>query len=96
MLKIPTVTDWWDLTREFPEYRKVSEAVLKDYGYLEIMRFIRTKRPARVLEFGHGFSNRLFKAFESQVEMHGLDDDQGFHYFPNGDDWNARRQRAAQ
>jgi SAM-dependent methyltransferase len=93
MIRIPTVTDWWELTREFPEYRRVTDAVLKDYGYLEIMKFIRANRPARVLEFGHGFSNRLFRMFESEFEMHGLDDDQGLHYFPEGDNWNARHKR---
>lgn len=92
MVRIPSVTDWWNLTREFPEYRRVSEAVLKDYGYLEVMNFIRTRRPARILEFGHGFSSRLFRMFESEFEMHGLDDDQQLHYFPEGSDWESRKK----
>ncbi len=58
-LTVPSVDDWWDLTREFPEFRKVRHGVLKDYGYMAALRFIRQQRPRTILEFGHGMNATL-------------------------------------
>lgn len=71
--------DWFRLTKFFPEYRRVSNSLLKDYGYMAILEFVYKnyindgKRPV-LLEFGHLFSTRILKALESKAEVWGLDD----------------------
>ena len=94
MILIPTMDDWWQLTREFPQFRKASDSVLKDFGYMSLLREIRQQRPKRVLEFGHGFNKTLFELSENDanVEMWGVDDFQGLHYFPDRKGWEETYQ----
>src|SRR5688572_9674940 len=87
MLRVATVQDWWDLSRDYPAFRKTSTTPLKDFGYLALFHYITQFRPARILEFGHGFNPMLFEQFQSEHEMWGVDDYQALHYFPPKDTW---------
>jgi len=91
MLTIPRVDDWWRLTRAYPRYQWASNYTLKDYGYMKILEAIKTARPGRILEFGHGLQHaELFGHLEeTSIEQWGVDDDQGLHYLPTGDAWDA-------
>ncbi len=94
MILVPSVDDWWQLTREFPQFDKVSNSVLKDFGYMSLLREIKQERPIRILEFGHGFNDTVFQLSENDgdIEIWGIDDFQGLHYFPNKKEWEARYQ----
>ena len=90
MIKIPTVDDWWDLTKMFPKSRKLSNTPLKDYGYMEINEYIKEHKPKRILEFGHGLtidSDLTPFNYGDIFEIWGADDWQGLHYFPEKDTW---------
>lgn len=74
-LRLATMGEWWDLTSEFKEFRRPSDTVLKEFGYMAIMREIgRMSGSSRILEFGHGFNTTLFTQFEKTHEMWGADD----------------------
>jgi len=96
LLRVPAVDDWWRLTRGFPDYRKASHSVLKDYGYMELMALVGDRgladRRAAILEYGHGFNPALFAAFHARCHMTGVDDDMGLAYFPSGESWDAKRK----
>mgnify|MGYP001306803771 CR=1 FL=1 len=64
LLRVATMSDWWAMSREYPEFRKTSTTPLKDFGYLALFHYIRGFRPARILEFGHGFNAALFERFQ--------------------------------
>lgn len=89
MIFVPTVDHWWQLTREFPQFRKVSNTVLKDFGYMSLLQEIKQQRPKRVLEFGHGFNDTVFhlSANDNDIEIWGIDDFQELHYFPDKKKW---------
>lgn len=93
---MPTVDDWWQATRVYPEYRGFSLTPLKDYGYMELFRVIETSGARRILEFGHGLkiheSINLFDRFKG-LELWGLDDDQGLAYFSSGEAWREEYER---
>ena len=40
MLKIPTVDDWYRLSLIYQQFHRVSNIVLKDYGYMAIMDYL--------------------------------------------------------
>src|SRR5690349_2731131 len=61
MLHIPSVEEWWRLTDKYPEFRQPSNLTLKEYGYMKLFELIEEHRPERVLEYGHGFSGKLFE-----------------------------------
>jgi hypothetical protein len=89
---VPSVTDWFALTVQFPEYRRASATPIKDYGYMAIMAEVLKRNrndKCRVLEFGHMFNNELFLKLEDQVEIWGMDDVGSEHYIPQGDAWEA-------
>lgn len=94
MILVPSVDDWWQLMQEFPQFRKVSNSVLKDFGYMSLLREIKQQRPKRILEFGHGFNDTLFHLSEDDcdIEMWGVDDFQGLHYFADKNEWEEKYQ----
>ena len=90
---VPTVNDWFSLTLQFPEYAKLSDTPLKDYGYMAIMSEIvkiRSVERLRVLEFGHMFNAELFVKIENHVEAWGIDDIGSEHYIPQGGEWETQ------
>ncbi len=88
-LEFATMTEWWRLTGRYPEYRRYSHALLKEYGYMRLMDLFDTVRPKRALEFGHGFNATLLEHGQGMCEMHGIDDDHGLVYFPSGEEWES-------
>lgn len=94
MILIPTMDDWWELTQEFPSYQYVTDRILKEFGYMAILRHLKTAQPRRILEFGHGFNPTLFEpsATREDAEVWGIDDFQGLRYFPEKEEWYARHQ----
>jgi hypothetical protein len=92
LLRVATMRDWWAMSREYPEFRKTSTTPLKDFGYLALFHYIRKFRPARILEFGHGFNASLFERFQGEHEMWGVDDYQALHYFPAKEAWEKTYQ----
>ena len=86
MLKIPTMDDWYSLAQRYPQYLKVTNTTLKDYGHMACMEFVDQTfsdrgKDVRLLEFGHGFSPQIMERFQSKHEVWGADRDQGLHYF---------------
>lgn len=94
MIVIPTMAQWWELTKLFPSYQYVTDRILKDYGYLAILKYLKTHSPTRILEFGYGFNPTVFEVLEQRedVEVWGVDDYQGLHYFPEKNEWDARHK----
>lgn len=94
MIFIPTMSNWWELTGDFPAYRRATDGILKDYGYMYLLRHIETRAPARILEFGHGFNATLFEVLSGRddVEIWGVDDYQGLGYFPDRGAWEQRHR----
>jgi hypothetical protein len=90
---VPSVNDWFSLTLQFPEYSRLSDTTLKDYGYMAIMSEIQKQKQItktlRVLEFGHMFNAELFVKFQDEVQMYGFDDIGSEHYIPQGAEWEA-------
>ncbi len=82
-----TMDDWWRLSARYPEFRKQSHAMLKDFGYMALMELIEEQAPCRFLEFGHGFNSTLLAKFGAACEAHGVDDYQGLPYFPPKHEW---------
>ena len=81
--------EWWRLTAQWPEYRRESQHLLKDFGYLKLIDCVERAQPGRLLEFGHGFNNTILKRFQDRCEVFGLDDFQALPYFPDRDQWEA-------
>ncbi len=82
MFTVPSVDDWFELTKLYPEFQRPSDTSLKDYGYMEVFRFLDARPSAgRILEFGHGFNPALFVRYGSDRETWGVDDFQSLHYF---------------
>src|SRR4026207_788159 len=73
-IRLATVDDWWRLTRDFPKFRKGSQALLKNYGYMAICEHIQRYKPQAILEFGHGFNFTLLEMFQYDHEVWGIDD----------------------
>jgi SAM-dependent methyltransferase len=94
MIKIPSVEDWFNLTRIYPQFRKVSNTALKDYGYMEVFKYLDDHSEARnILEFGHGFNLELFKRYGETRNVWGADAWQGLHYFPAEAEWAKEMER---
>lgn len=87
MLELATMNEWWRLNQRYPEYRKPSHAMLKDYGYMKLMDLVDEVQPRRLLEFGHGFNSTLLARCQHTCEVFALDDYQGLPYFPPREDW---------
>ncbi|MGD8330487.1 MAG: class I SAM-dependent methyltransferase [Acidobacteriota bacterium] len=86
------MSNWWELTGDFPSYRRATDGILKDYGYMYLLRYLQERSPARILEFGHGFNATLFEALAQRddMEIWGVDDYQGLGYFPDREAWEQR------
>ena len=93
--KIPTVDEWHQLALKYPEYKVVSNTLLKDYGVMACMDFIENQhileraRKLRILEFGHGFNPDVMMQLQSEHEVWGADRDQQLHYFKNILNWDG-------
>jgi hypothetical protein len=94
MIKIPTMEDWFSLTRIYPEFQKVSNTALKDYGYMEIFKYLDNHLEAKnILEFGHGFNLELFKRYGETRNVWVADAWQGLHHFPPQAEWAKEMER---
>ena len=94
MIKIPTMDDWFGLTRIYPQFQKVSNTALKDYGYMEVFKYLDDHPEAKnILEFGHGFNLDLFRRYGGTRNLWGADAWQGLHYFPSEDEWKKEMAR---
>ena len=91
-IRLATVDDWWRLTRDFPKFRKGSQALLKNYGYMAICEHIQRYKPHRILEFGHGFNFTLLEMFQYDHEVWGIDDFCHRPYFNDKEKWEERYQ----
>src|SRR5262249_47174972 len=94
MLKIPTMDDWYALARRYPQFMRVTDMTLKNYGYMGCIEFVEQTfgdhgKDIRILEFGHGFSATIMERFQSKHEVWGADRDQSLRYFA-GFDWETR------
>lgn len=74
MFELARIDHWWDVSRRFPVLREPGRGVLKALGYAHVIRHLLDHRPARVLEFGHGWGSPLMEIFPSELELWGLDD----------------------
>lgn len=93
MYHMPTVDEWWALTEKYPQFRKPSNLTLKEYGYMRLFELIEERRPARILEYGHGFSGLLFAFCAARgIEVWGVDDHMDLPYFPPRDVWLGRHR----
>ncbi len=92
VLKIPTVDDWYRLSLKYRQFHRVSNSVLKDYGYMAIMDYLDSHDANHILEFGHGFNAALFEQYGAARNVWGVDDYQGLAYFgtPDRDAWEKR------
>lgn len=92
MLKIPTVDDWYRLSLKYPQFHRVSNIPLKDYGYMAIMDYLDSHDANHILEFGHGFNAALFERYGNARDVWGVDDYQDPAYFgtPDRDAWEKR------
>jgi SAM-dependent methyltransferase len=106
MVIIPSMDDWFRLRRRHhrdgdkERESTASKAILKHYGTLACIdeierRFAGDQRPARILEFGHGFSTEVLERFQDRHEMWGADRDWGLPYmkFKPGMDWETHFAR---
>jgi len=94
MIKIPTVEAWFGLTQIYPQFQKVSNTALKDYGYMEVFKYLDDHPQARnILEFGHGFNLELFRRYGEIRNVWGADAWQGLHYFPPQAEWAKEMER---
>lgn len=95
-VRVPTVDDWWELTKRFPKFRRFTLTPLKDQGYMELFSILESQSTSRILEFGHGLNiaedANLFLQFRDK-ELWGVDADQGLAYFESGNEWEARYQK---
>lgn len=89
MLQIPTVDDWYGLSLKYRQFHRVSNSVIKDYGYMAIMDYLDSHAANHILEFGHGFNATLFERYGKARNVWGVDDYQGLAYFgtPDRDAW---------
>lgn len=98
MIEFPTVDDWFQLARRYPDYKRVNTAVLKDYGVMRCSQYIEDTfgsrgKSLRLMEFGHGFNPALLARFQNTHEVWGVDRDQKLSYFGSRLDWDARFAR---
>lgn len=91
--RVADVNDWWEMAKARTAYRRSNQAPLKDYGYLRVLADLTRLGCKRVLEIGPGLNvvpeRNLFELLEG-AEIWGVDDDQGLHYFPGGDEWGRK------
>ena len=86
--------DWFSLTRIYPQFQKVSNTALKDYGYMEVFKYLDDHPEAKnILEFRHGFNLDLFRRYGGTRNLWGADAWQGLHYFPSEDEWKKEMAR---
>ncbi len=95
MIEFPSVDEWFQLARRYPEYKKASISTLKDYGIMRCMQYVddvmgHRGKDCRVLEFGHGFNPEFLKRFQNKHEVWGADQDQKLPYFGADFDWEGR------
>ncbi len=99
MIEFPSVDDWFQLTRRYPEYKKASISTLKDYGVMRCMQYVEDNmkhrgKDCRVLEFGHGFNPAFLQLFQKKHEVWGADRDQKLPYFGANFDWESQFRSA--
>lgn len=97
-IEFPTVDDWFQLARRFPEHKKANLATLKDYGAMRCMSYVEDTfgsrgKDCRILEFGHGFNPVFLSHFQKKHEVWGADKDQQLTYFGANLDWEMRFKR---
>jgi SAM-dependent methyltransferase len=73
MFELARIDHWWDVSRRFPVLRENGRGVLKALGYAHVIQCLPAERPARVLEFGHGWGSPLMDLFAAELELWGLD-----------------------
>jgi hypothetical protein len=96
-MQIATVDEWYELTRLFPEFRKVTGTALKDWGVMKSVIYIEarlktSKNLLRILEFGHGFNPYIMARFQDRCEVWGADREQSLQYF-DPTTWEERFQK---
>jgi SAM-dependent methyltransferase len=94
LFECPTVHQWYELTGKYPELRRASSTLLKDYGVMRCSEFIEeqislSSSTLRILEFGHGFNSLVLSKFQYRADMWGADRDQQLQYF-NSKEWSDR------
>lgn len=99
MIEFPSVSDWFQLTRRYTEYKKGTVTSLKDYGVMRCMKFVEDEmghrgKDCRVLEFGHGFNPAFLTRFQDKHEVWGADRDQKLNYFGAAFDWEREFDKA--
>jgi hypothetical protein len=93
--QIPAVDDWYELTRRYSEFRRVSNTALKDFGYMKIFAFLDAdENRCNILEFGHGFSPVLFKRYCDRRNVWGLDRCGAAYFTQKNDEWEATFRNA--
>jgi SAM-dependent methyltransferase len=79
----PTMDEWWELTKNAEHFRIVSSALLKDFGYLRLIKDIRHDLPSAILEFGQGFCLYLWEECKKlNLEYWAIDNFSGVDYYP--------------
>jgi len=75
MFRLATVTQWWEISRNFPLLRQQAHrGSLKALGYAHVLNQILTHKPKRLLEFGHGYGSPLFHLLDAEMEFWAIDD----------------------
>jgi SAM-dependent methyltransferase len=78
MFELARSDHWYGPSRGLPELAYGGGmSVLKAVGYAHVISHIRSHRPRRMLEFGHGRGSPLFSLFEEELEAWGIDEHSG-------------------
>ena len=88
--QIPTVDDWYDLSRQYPEFQRVSNTALKDFGYMKVFAYLDADESRnKILEFGHGFNPVLFARYCHTRNLWGLDRCGAAYFTQQNDEWEV-------
>lgn len=98
MIEFPSVDDWFQLARRYPDHKKPNVSILKDYGVMRCIQHIEDTfgwrgKDMRMMEFGHGFNPQILSRFQDKHEVWGADRDQKLTYFGKDFDWDANFAR---
>jgi len=99
MIEFPSVDDWFQLVRRYPDHKQPNLAILKDYGVMRCLQYIEDNfgergKDMRMMEFGHGFNPQILSRFQDKHEVWGVDRDQQLPYFGKDLNWEARFNHA--
>lgn len=79
---LPTMDEWWELTKNAKSFRIISSALLKDFGYLRVIADIHKKPPQAILEFGQGYCLYLLEECKQlNLEYWAVDNFSGVDYY---------------